>query len=102
MTYNITDLAKEQIIEAYIYGHQQFGRDQAERYLASLQDCFSLLSDNPRLARIREEYERPLRIHHHRKHYIVYVILEDTEEISILSVLQEESALARHLRSLRE
>lgn len=100
MGYKISQRAEEQIIEAYIYGFKTFGENQAEQYAASLYDCFDLLSNHPRLANIREGYDHPLRIHHHGKHYLVYTLIESTGDILILSVLREESDLARHLNDL--
>lgn len=100
MGYRITKDAERQIIDAYIYGLENFGTDQAELYATDLYDCFDLISKSPRMASVRKGYDHPLRIHHHGKHYIIYMLMDDAEDVLILSVLREESDLAAHLRSL--
>lgn len=100
MVYKITVRAEQQIIDAYLYGYQTFGAEQAERYAQQLERCFDLLAANPHMAPTRDGYAEPLRVHHHAKHVVVYRVLEDSGDISILAVLREESDLARHLRTL--
>lgn len=100
MAYRITALAKEQIIEHYIYGLKAFGQKQADEYVTELHDCFDLLANQPELARLREEYDPPVRVHHHGKHYVVYQIIDGASDISIVAVLREESDLARHPRGI--
>lgn len=102
MAYKVTRLAEQQIIDAYLYGARRFGVDQAERYADQLTACFELLSEHPRLARVRSEYRWPLRIHHHAKHYVVYRMIDDGEDIEILAVLHEASDLAGHLQVISD
>jgi len=56
---------------------------------------FELISDNPALAFERSEYQPPIRVHHHAKHYIVYTI--EPDRVLVLRVLREEVNLVQHL-----
>jgi toxin ParE1/3/4 len=97
MSYKLTRLAEEQLIECYLFGHQHYGEERAERYLGDIQSCFELLSNNPKLARIRKEYGSALRVHHHKRHYVAYIIEDGTNNILVLSVLHDSMDLAQHL-----
>ena len=70
-----------------------FGREQADLYEQGLRQVIDIISDNPRLAAERLEYDPPVRIHHHAKHHIIYLI-EDTH-ILIVRVLRDKVDLAR-------
>ena len=97
MAYRLTNRAREQIIESYEYGYREFGEAKAEAYLQELRQCFDILSDNPRLARLREDFVTPLRIHFHASHYIVYRIAVGSEDIEILAVIRKGVALGDYL-----
>lgn len=43
MNFKTTQKADEDIIGIYVYGAQQFGTAQAERYHAGLVECFEFL-----------------------------------------------------------
>ena len=87
--------ADEDIIDCYLYGFLNFGKAQAESYEQGLRHTISLIAENPKIARERSGYAKPVRIHHHAKHYIVYRI--ETEHILIVRVLRDEVDLPRHL-----
>ena len=53
------------------------------------------MADNPRIANERLEYTPPVRIHHHAKHNIIYLIEED--HILIVRLLRDEVDLTKHL-----
>lgn len=96
MAYSLTRRAAESIVEAYLFGVERFGTVQAEHYRESLENCFDILSRNPRIARERNEFRPPVRVHHHGSHYVVYRI-EPLEDILILAVLHDAMDLAQHL-----
>ena len=54
-----------------------------------------IIADNPRIAPERMEYMPPVRIHHHAKHYIVYLVEDD--HILIVRLLRDEMDLTKHL-----
>ncbi len=95
MKIRFTTKADADIIDSYLYGFQNFGRIQAERYEQSLRHAINIIADNPRIASEREEYTLPVRLHHHAKHYIVYLIEDDG--ILIVRLLRDEADLTKHL-----
>ncbi len=97
MKVRFTAQADADIIDCYLYGFENFGRDQAERYEKSLRHVIDLISDHPRLAAERPEYAPPVRVHHHAKHYVIYLIEDDY--VLIVRVLRDEVNLTNHLRT---
>ncbi len=97
MDVRFTAQADADIIACYLYGFLNFGRVQAERYEQGLRHAIDLIADNPRIAVERPEYKPPVRVHHHAKHYIVYLIEEG--HILIVRVLPDDVDLTRHLRT---
>ncbi len=59
------------------YTQKEWGAAQRRLYLSGLDQKFGQLAANPKFAAERPEFEPPVRIHHHEKHLIVYV-LEDS------------------------
>jgi toxin ParE1/3/4 len=96
MTYRTTIEADEDIAGAYVAGALQFGVDQAERYQDGLFAAFALLASQPRLARLRDEFTPPVRLHPYQAHMIVFV--EEGAGVLIVRVLHGrqdwENALA--------
>ena len=97
MKVRFTAQADTDIIDSYLYGFENFGRDQAERYEKSLHQVIDIIAEFPRIAAKRPEYVPPVRIHHHAKHYIVYLIQDDC--ILIVRVLRDDVDLTDHLRT---
>ena len=95
MKVRFTARADNDIIESYLYGQATFGAAQAERYEQSLREAVDLIAENPRLAAERQEYDPPVRIHHHGRHYIIYLIGDD--HISIVRILRDEMDLVARL-----
>ena len=96
MKVRFTVQAETDIIDLYLYGFRNFGVAQAEKYEKSLRRAFEVISKNPRIAAERMEFSPPVRIHHHGKYYIVYLIEED--HVLIVRILREEVDLTKHLR----
>jgi toxin ParE1/3/4 len=99
MDVRFTRQADADIIDSYLYGFLNFGQVQADRYEQSLRHVIGLIADNPRMTPERQEYRPPVRIHHHAKHYIIYLIEDD--HILIVRVLRDEVDLTRHLEGSR-
>jgi toxin ParE1/3/4 len=83
--YRTTPAADRDIIVLYIEGVGKFGVRQADRYYGGLIDCFELLAAQPLIARERREFRRPVRIHFHRSHVVVYEATDN--DILIVRVL---------------
>lgn len=96
MSYDLSFEAENDVIEAYVYGFENFGEAQAETYGQGLKECFELIAAHPRLGREHTEFTPPVRIHHHASHYIVYDIRGD--DVFIIRVLPDRADLTRHLR----
>jgi toxin ParE1/3/4 len=79
----------------YRYGFLEHGEEQAERYSASLKEKCQLLADTPYLYRERHEFTPPVRIHHHKKHLIIYLV--EAEHIFIARILHERMDVQSHL-----
>lgn len=96
MTYRTTVGADEDIAAVYVAGALRYGVEQAERYQDGLFTAFTLLATHPQMARLREEFTPPVRLHPYQAHMIVYI--EDGPGILIVRVLHGrqdwESALA--------
>jgi len=98
MPYKLTPEAEKDLTEIYLYGFLNFGEAQAEAYFAELEDCFQLLSKTPLICRERSEFSPPVRIHHHGRHLVVYVI--KSELVLIVRLLHDSMDVQRHLFSI--
>ena len=76
MTFRLTREAEEDILAIYRESFDRFGVDQAERYYLELTACFGLLASQPQMARLRAEFDPPLRAHFHSSHVITYIEAE--------------------------
>jgi len=74
MAYRLSRKAEADLLDIYRAGVEAFGRDQAERYFATLETTFDFLAEYPRAARERLEITPPVRVHPCRAHMIIYVI----------------------------
>ena len=97
MKVRFTALADADIIDCYLYGFRNFGQDQAEHYEQGLRYAIEIIANNPRIASERQEYVPPVRVHHHAKHHIVYLIEDD--QVLIARILRDEMDLTKHLRT---
>ena len=78
-------LAEQDIADIWIYGAEKWGVDQAERYFDGVVNLFDFLNEQPEIARLRDEFSPPVRIHPYGSHIIVYETVETG--IAIIRVL---------------
>lgn len=97
MIFNLTKEADNDLIDLYLYGFKIFGEAQAEKYYYELEDSIKLLSTTPLICRERTEFTPVVRIHHHGKHLIVYLIQSDN--ILIVRILHDSMDVQRHLKN---
>lgn len=71
--YKLTPAAEGDLEAIWRYTAHSWGVEQAQRYIDSLATTFDLLDHEPALAREREEFTPPVRIHPHAHHLIVYI-----------------------------
>lgn len=89
--YRLTKVAEDDLLDAFIYGFETFGRRQAEEYRHGMVRCFVLLAENPRLGRKADEFAVGARRHEHAQHVIFYD--EQPYGVRIIGVV--------HVRSIR-
>lgn len=95
MHFRITRQAERDIIRIYERGHAAFGAIHAERYHANLIAVFTLLADNPLMARERISGTRAVRLHPYEAHLIIYALRDD--HVLIVRVLHGRQDWQRHL-----
>jgi toxin ParE1/3/4 len=90
-----TKKAETDLIEIYRYSFLNYGERQADFYIEALKQKCRFLADNPLLYRERDEFTTPVRIHHHKKHLIVYTLERD--HIVIIRLLHERMDVGQKL-----
>jgi len=82
--YRLTQRADDDILAAYLQGHDLFGELQADRYHADLHALFQRLADHPGMARLRSEITPAIRAFSFKSHVVIY---EDAPDgVVILSI----------------
>jgi toxin ParE1/3/4 len=87
--YRLSGRADRDLLHIYLYGVEQFGARQAERYRLDLEDCFSMLVTYPRMGRQAPMLGDGVRRHEHGSHVVLYK--EDRDHILILAVVHGSS-----------
>ena len=95
--YVFSNEAENDLIEVYRYGYLNHGERKAELYQKALKEKCQFLVDSPKLCREREEFTSSIRIHHHKKHLIIYTI--KTEYILIIRILHERMDIPNYLEN---
>ena len=88
-------LAEEDLVAIWLYTFNEWGEQQADKYLDDLNAAITLLADQPLICRERTELEPPVRIHHHGHHLIVYLALDNG--INLVRLLHESMDVDSHL-----
>jgi len=70
--YRLSVEASEDIIAVYIQSHDQFGPRQADRYQDELEALFNRLAASPGVARLRTDYDPPIRVFTFKAHVVIY------------------------------
>lgn len=78
--------AEDDLLGIFLYGIQEHGLAQAERYKGQLEATFQTISENPKITRLRREITPPVRVYPAQRHMIVYTILEDGQTVYVLRV----------------
>lgn len=85
MNYRLSSQAEADLIALYLHGVDRFGVTQVETYQDKLEHAFTLIAENPEMARLREEMTPPVRIHPVEAHIIVYLV-DDNRKVRIQRV----------------
>jgi len=87
--------AENDLLEIYRYGFINYGESKVDLYIEVLKEKCQFLADMPNLGPDRDEFNPPVKIHHHRKHLIIYVIEDDS--ILIVRVLHDRMDIQQHM-----
>lgn len=87
--YRLSGRADNDLLDVFVFGIEQFGPIQAERYQSEMIRCFDLLADNPRLGRKAEAIGGNVRRHEYASHVILYE--ETPYGIFILALVHNRS-----------
>ncbi len=87
--------AEDDLTDIWVYTLQTWDIIQADKYIDELADTFEFLASNPLICPERGEFMPPVRIHHHGRHFIVYIV--ESDHILIVRVLHDRVDLERHL-----
>ena len=82
----ISQAADADLSEIYDYTCEQFGAEQAVKYLMGFDGIFESLCRNPKLGRSRNEITKGLRSCSKESHTVFYRILDD--KIRIVRILE--------------
>ncbi|MBL4761046.1 MAG: type II toxin-antitoxin system RelE/ParE family toxin [Mariprofundaceae bacterium] len=77
--------ADEDLQNIYIFTEEKWGAKQAEKYTLELYGAFELISDNPKIGRLRRELGQGIRSLPHSSHVVFF--MEWQGEIAITRVL---------------
>ncbi|MCW2283424.1 toxin ParE1/3/4 [Rhodoblastus acidophilus] len=84
-SYRLAPRALADLDDIWRFSAENWGLEQADRYLDTLVSMFETIAEMPTLARERREFKPPVRIHVHESHLIVYTSAGD--RVTILRVL---------------
>ena len=87
--------AENDLVEIYRYGFINYGENKADLYIETLKEKCQFLADVPNLCPDRDEFNPPVKIHHHRKHLIIYVI--ENDDILIVRLLHDRMDIQQHM-----
>ena len=71
--------AENDLVEIYRYGFINYGESKVDLYIEVLKEKCQFLADMPNLCPDRDEFNPPVKIHHHRKHLIISKIATKSE-----------------------
>lgn len=93
--WTIRPAAEADLADIWRHGAARWGRDQAERYADGLFALFDLLAAYPEIAREREEFTPPVRIHPSGSHLVVY--RQEGQGVEIIRILHAHRDLMAYL-----
>ncbi len=93
--YNLTPVAKEDLQDIWLYTLDQWGEQQADRYLRQLEECCARLVSLPELDKARDDLRSGYRSILEGSHIIIY--RHHLDQIEIVRVLHQRMDPERHL-----
>ena len=93
--WTIRPAAEGDLVDIWTHGAATWGESQAERYADGLFALFDLLADYLEIAREREEFTPPVRIHPGGSHLVVY--RSEGQGVEIIRILHAHQNLMAYL-----
>ena len=93
--YALRELAVADLEAIWVYTVEQWGVEQAERYLTSLFACFEDLAENPQLGRQRDEVKEGYRSFPQGRHVVFYLIVP--AGIDVIGIVHQSADVDTHL-----
>lgn len=93
--YLLRELARADLEAIWIYTVEQWGIEQAERYLQGLFRCFDDLAANPQLGRERDDVKAGYRSFPEGRHVVFYVIAP--AGIEVIGIVHQSADVETHL-----
>jgi toxin ParE1/3/4 len=87
LSVKLSKLAKEDLIDIWLYGENNWGAQSADQYLDSLDVCLNSLINFPEKFALRQEFQPPVRLAPFKSHLVVYIHTE--KHIHIVRVLHQ-------------
>lgn len=95
IAYRLRALARDDLEAIWHYTAEQWGMEQAERYLEALFTCFDDLAANPGLGRSRNEVKPGYRSFPQGRHVVFYSL--KPAGIEIIGIVHQSSDVDRHM-----
>ena len=80
-------LAEQDIAEIWADGADRWGIAQADKYFDGMMDLFDLLSAQPEIARLRQKFIPPVRLHIYGSHIAIFETIDGG--VAIIRVLHQ-------------
>ena len=93
--YRLSKECKSDLVHIYEYGIENFGLDQAQKYMLGLHELFQSLSDNVDLGRDASEFFLSLKRFTYKSHMIFY--LQSDSGVFIVRTLSQSMDYEQHL-----
>ena len=88
-------LAEQDIADIWTHGADRWGIAQADKYFDGMMELFDLLSAQPEIARLRQEFKPPVRLYIYGSHIAIFETIDGG--ISIIRVLHQRQDILRVL-----
>lgn len=95
MTVNLSKIAKEDLIDIWLYGESNWGAVSADHYLDSLGVFIQTLTDFPEKFAMRRDFQPSVRLAPFRSHLVIYI--DTISHIQIIRVLHQNMDIPHHL-----
>ena len=94
MGYSLRQQAQDDLESIWVYSYQEWGTEQADKYIRSLLSRFTWLAENPQLGKQREELKPGYYCFPEGMHLIFYKITLD--EIDIIGIPHQSMDFITH------